>query len=195
MSDSWLLSRPSTLVPNTVILDKSLSVHARLLYAYILGRAGKRGWFFPDGGVQEMADDLGMGERTVRRSIDALVVAGLITTARTNHYGAMEYRVGGESPATVAETPAEETATAATQASVIRNSGQRDQPNTGSEHTPDKNTREEQPDKNSRIGSEKFISEIINGCVVFSSGGKRIIPALTDSDLREKQAALAARLT
>ena len=65
-----------TQVPNFVLTQKELSVGAKLAYAMLLKYAWGDNACFP--GQTKLAEDMGSGERSVRRYLDELEKAGLL---------------------------------------------------------------------------------------------------------------------
>ena len=78
-----------TQVPNVILTDKTLSVGAKLAYAMLLKYAWTDDACFP--GQQKLADDMGSGERSIRRYLEELEKAGFLEVkqrglGRTNLY-------------------------------------------------------------------------------------------------------------
>ena len=65
-----------TQIPNVVLTDKSLSVGGKLAYAMLLKYAWNETACYP--GQQTLAEDMGSGERSVRRYLDELEKLGLL---------------------------------------------------------------------------------------------------------------------
>src|SRR5215211_6890435 len=65
-----------TQVPNVILTKKELSVGAKLAYAMLLKYAWGDGACFP--GQAKLAQDMGSGERSVRRYLDELEKARLM---------------------------------------------------------------------------------------------------------------------
>ena len=65
-----------TQVPNFVLTKKDLSVGGKLAYAMLLKYAWGEDACFP--GQSKLADDMGSGERSVRRYLDELEKIGLL---------------------------------------------------------------------------------------------------------------------
>lgn len=65
-----------TQVPNFVLTKQDVSVGAKLAYAMLLKYAWGDDACFP--GQTKLADDMGSGERSVRRYLDELEKAGLL---------------------------------------------------------------------------------------------------------------------
>ena len=78
-----------TQVPNFILTNKNLSVGAKLGYAMLLKYAWGDGACFP--GQVKLAEDMGGGERSVRRYLDELERAGFLEIqqrglGKTNFY-------------------------------------------------------------------------------------------------------------
>ena len=78
-----------TQVPNVILTDKALSVGGKLAYAMLLKYAWSDDACFP--GQQKLANDMGSGERSIRRYLDELEAAGFLQVeqrglGRTNLY-------------------------------------------------------------------------------------------------------------
>lgn len=78
-----------TMVPNFILTNKALSVGAKLLYAMILKYDWTNEGCFP--GQQRLADDMGVGERSVRTYQKELEEAGFLEVTqrglgKTNFY-------------------------------------------------------------------------------------------------------------
>lgn len=78
-----------TQVPNAVLTMTSISVGAKLAYTMLLKYAWAEGACYP--GQLKLAQDMGSGERSVRRYLDELEAAGLLEVDRrglgkTNYY-------------------------------------------------------------------------------------------------------------
>ena len=78
-----------TQVPNVILTDKALSVGAKLAYAMLLKYAWDVAACFP--GQIRLAEDMGSGERSVRRYLDELERSGLLEVeqrglGKTNYY-------------------------------------------------------------------------------------------------------------
>jgi hypothetical protein len=78
-----------TQVPNFILTNKDISVGAKLAYAMLLKYAWADDACFP--GQTKLADDMGSGERSVRRYLDELEKASLLEIVqrglgRTNLY-------------------------------------------------------------------------------------------------------------
>lgn len=78
-----------TQVPNVILTDKMLSVGAKLAYAMLLKYAWDEAACFP--GQIRLAEDMGSGERSVRRYLDELEQSGLLEVeqrglGKTNYY-------------------------------------------------------------------------------------------------------------
>lgn len=65
-----------TQVPNVVLINKELSVGAKLAYAMLLKYAWSDDACFP--GQAKLAKDMGSGERSVRRYVDELEAASFL---------------------------------------------------------------------------------------------------------------------
>ena len=65
-----------TQVPNTILTNKEISVGAKLAYAMLLKYAWAKEACFP--GQATLAEDMGAGERSVRRYLDELELAQLL---------------------------------------------------------------------------------------------------------------------
>lgn len=65
-----------TQVPNFILTKEDISVGAKLAYAMLLKYAWGDGACFP--GQTKLADDMGSGERSVRRYLDELEKVGLL---------------------------------------------------------------------------------------------------------------------
>src|SRR5882724_2626116 len=65
-----------TQVPNFILTNKDISVGAKLAYAMLLKYAWGDDACFP--GQEKLADDMGSGERSVRRYLDELENAHLL---------------------------------------------------------------------------------------------------------------------
>jgi Helix-turn-helix domain len=65
-----------TQVPNFILTNKDLSVGAKLYYAMLLKYARDNDYCFP--GQQRLADDMGSGERSLRRYQEELEQAGYL---------------------------------------------------------------------------------------------------------------------
>ena len=65
-----------TQVPNFILTNKDLSVGAKLYYAMLLKYARDNNFCFP--GQQRLAEDMGSGERSLRRYQDELEGAGYL---------------------------------------------------------------------------------------------------------------------
>jgi len=65
-----------TQVPNFILTKKDISVGAKLAYAMLLKYAWNNDACFP--GQLTLADDMGSGERSVRRYLEELEKAGLL---------------------------------------------------------------------------------------------------------------------
>jgi hypothetical protein len=89
-----------TQVPNVILTDKALSVGAKLAYAMLLKYAWDAAACFP--GQLRLAEDMGSGERSVRRYLDELEKLGLLEVeqrglGKTNYYR-LHLTVKGKSP-------------------------------------------------------------------------------------------------
>jgi len=78
-----------TQVPNIILTDQSLSVGAKLAYAMLLKYAWDAAACFP--GQIRLAQDMGSGERSVRRYLDELEESGFLEVeqrglGKTNYY-------------------------------------------------------------------------------------------------------------
>jgi hypothetical protein len=62
--------------PKHVLFSRTLSAHAKLLYAVLLGYAYQKDYCFP--GYKRLCDDLQLSERTVRNAMRELVDAHLV---------------------------------------------------------------------------------------------------------------------
>ena len=65
-----------TQVPNIILIDKALSVGAKLTYAMLLKYAWSHNACFP--GQQTLADDMGAGERSIRTYLKELEEVGFL---------------------------------------------------------------------------------------------------------------------
>jgi hypothetical protein len=65
-----------TQMPNVVLIDKRLSVGAKLAYAMLLKYAWSDSACYP--GQRKLADDMGAGERSVRTYLKELETAGAL---------------------------------------------------------------------------------------------------------------------
>lgn len=65
-----------TQVPNALLIDKRLSVGAKLAYAVLLKYAWSNEACFP--GQQKLAEDMGAGERSVRSYLKELESVGFL---------------------------------------------------------------------------------------------------------------------
>ncbi len=65
-----------TQVPNSLLIDKQLSVGAKLAYAMLLKYAWAEAAAFP--GQQKLAEDMGAGERSIRSYLKELETRGLL---------------------------------------------------------------------------------------------------------------------
>lgn len=89
-----------TQVPNFVLTNKALSVGAKLAYAMLLKYAWDAGGCYP--GQIRLAQDMGSGERSVRRYLEELEQSGLLEIeqrglGKTNYYR-LHLTVKGKSP-------------------------------------------------------------------------------------------------
>jgi hypothetical protein len=89
-----------TQVPNVVLISETLSVGAKLAYAMLLKYAWDAAACFP--GQLRLAQDMGSGERSVRRYLDELEQSGLLEVeqrglGKTNYYR-LHLTVKGKSP-------------------------------------------------------------------------------------------------
>ena len=78
-----------TQVPNVILTDKALSVGAKLAYAMLIKYAWDAAACFP--GQLRLAEDMGSGERSVRRYLEELEKSGLLEVeqrglGKTNYY-------------------------------------------------------------------------------------------------------------
>lgn len=78
-----------TQVPNVILINKDLSVGAKLSYAMLLKYAWQDDYCFP--GQAKLAEDIGAGERSVRTYLNELEAAGFLEVkqqglGRTNLY-------------------------------------------------------------------------------------------------------------
>ena len=78
-----------TMVPNFILTNKSISVGGKLLYAMILKYDWSNQGCFP--GQQQLAEDMGAGERSIRTYQKELEDANLLEVTqrglgRTNYY-------------------------------------------------------------------------------------------------------------
>jgi len=78
-----------TQVPNVILTDPTLSVGAKLGYAMLLKYAWDADGCFP--GQIRLAQDMGSGERSVRRYLDELETSGFLEVeqrglGKTNYY-------------------------------------------------------------------------------------------------------------
>lgn len=78
-----------TQVPNFILTNKNLSVGAKLAYAMLLKYAWQDDYCFP--GQLTLANDIGVGERSVRTYLNELETAGFLEVkqqglGRTNLY-------------------------------------------------------------------------------------------------------------
>lgn len=78
-----------TQVPNFVLTKPELSVGAKLAYAMLLKYAWDDAGCYP--GQLKLAEDMGSGERSVRRYLDELQIAGFLEIqqrglGKTNYY-------------------------------------------------------------------------------------------------------------
>ena len=78
-----------TQVPNFILTNAELSVGAKLAYAMLLKYAWDAGGCYP--GQVRLAQDMGSGERSVRRYLDELEASGFLEIeqrglGRTNYY-------------------------------------------------------------------------------------------------------------
>ena len=78
-----------TQVPNFILTKPELSVGAKLAYAMLLKYAWDEGACYP--GQLKLAQDMGSGERSVRRYLDELESAGILEIqqrglGKTNYY-------------------------------------------------------------------------------------------------------------
>ena len=71
-----VLQHGFTQVPNVILLDKRLSVGAKLSYAMLLRYKWGEDQCYP--GQQRLAEDIGAGERSVRTYLKELEDAGLL---------------------------------------------------------------------------------------------------------------------
>ncbi len=65
-----------TQVPNVVLIDKRLSVGAKLVYAMLLKYAWSDDACFP--GQQKLSEEMGAGERSIRSYLKELELHGLL---------------------------------------------------------------------------------------------------------------------
>lgn len=91
MPKTWVERYKFAKTPTNVLMDRDLSDRAKVLYAYLSLRAGKRRWFYPQEGQGEIASEFGWSESKVRRAVSELVSAGHISLARVNHRGVVTY--------------------------------------------------------------------------------------------------------
>ena len=78
-----------TQVPNVILTNETLSVGAKLSYAMLLKYAWDAGGCYP--GQVRLAQDMGSGERSVRRYLEELEQAGFLEIeqrglGKTNYY-------------------------------------------------------------------------------------------------------------
>jgi hypothetical protein len=78
-----------TQVPNVILTNPELSVGAKLTYAMLLKYAWDAGGCYP--GQIKLAEDMGSGERSVRRYLDELEASGFLEIeqrglGKTNYY-------------------------------------------------------------------------------------------------------------
>jgi biotin operon repressor len=71
-----MIERGFTQVPNLILQHPNLSIGAKATYALMLSYAWQKDYCFP--GQATLANDLGSGERSVRRYIKELEEAGYI---------------------------------------------------------------------------------------------------------------------
>lgn len=80
-----------TIIPNDMLRNSQLSVHARYLFCVMLRYCGKSDYCFPS--QQTLANDLGYSDRHVRDLIKELERAGLVVKTRKGYNRANTYTV------------------------------------------------------------------------------------------------------
>jgi len=69
-------------VPESMLADETLTFACHRVYQHLDLKAGKRGFWFADGGQPEIAAALHMGLRSVKRAVGLLRAGGYIKTER-----------------------------------------------------------------------------------------------------------------
>lgn len=79
-SDEFMKNINMPLVPNSILLNKKLSVGAKVVYALLLNYAWHNDSCFP--GQKHLAQDMGMSRSRVTQLVGQLQQSGLVTIQR-----------------------------------------------------------------------------------------------------------------
>lgn len=96
------------MIPGWLLVDRSITASAKLVYGKIVDRIGKNPSSWP--GAGSLAHDLGLGVATVKRSVDELVRAGLLLRysrgrGRSNSYRVAQNQAQNEPPTSIILIP------------------------------------------------------------------------------------------